>query len=633
MTHDPRPMPWLVLWVLPALLLAGAAPVRDESAPSRDAIPTTPEQARFVRLDDTRGPELPAPEWAYRTLAEGPDEAGEWDRAVDYLAPDPYFSKYLAESQKVRLPYRPQPKKEMKHPAEYLHGRKNPSVSELLARQALRCEEPGVAASIARCLVRWDPAAARPVLPEVMKRCSEDDDYTREYLDLVMARAALGDRAALDDYAAWVRRLPTTATFNPWVCYGFEPMARYADHPSVAAAADWMFNDPKSTWVPWFRKASKEYDTKGALGMTRFGMLGVPGFRKAVLRALEDRTGGGKVETYPDGHQIIEFPSMRSARIEGSPDPAIPAEGVTGEFRACDLVAEFISRNRSGVPRCELNWPEAKRDAAVRNCAAFLRRYGDRMRVDWMSADDLTFAPLARPATAAQAERGEAIFSLEGQGNVRTVKLPSHPTPVRWAKSGDGSAWQAEEVFIDGRWRRFFGCTGPNRIGRVPADEVEFPAPEDQGWLRCAGPFDAQLELPRIAETDADGLPRWPDQAALPFALWLRNRTGPDQAVPAQSPARLRLWYTPEAVSPKGMLAPLARADADWDEVAPKPAARIACGKRVLGPAEEYAAARFDLRDCFDLGRPGYYRLRLTSDGAPGDHPEILFSVAPPANR
>ena len=33
-------------------------------------------------------------------------------------------------------------------------------------------------------------------------------------------------------------------------------------------------------------------------------------------------------------------------------------------------------------PRCELYWPEDRRDRAVEACTAYLKRYGDRFKAD-----------------------------------------------------------------------------------------------------------------------------------------------------------------------------------------------------------------------------------------------------------
>ncbi len=37
----------------------------------------------------------------------------------------------------------------------------------------------------------------------------------------------------------------------------------------------------------------------------------------------------------------------------------------------------------------------------------------------------------------------------------------------------EGRIWQAEEVLIQGRWKRFYGFVGNHIIAKVPAEDIE----------------------------------------------------------------------------------------------------------------------------------------------------------------
>ena len=39
----------------------------------------------------------------------------------------------------------------------------------------------------------------------------------------------------------------------------------------------------------------------------------------------------------------------------------------------------------------------------------------------------------------------------------------------------DGLVWQAEEVWKDGKWVRYYGFVGRHVVAKVPAAEVELP--------------------------------------------------------------------------------------------------------------------------------------------------------------
>ena len=131
-----------------------------------------------------------------------------------------------------------------------------------------------------------------------------------------------------------------------------------------------------------------------------------------------------------------------------------------------------------------------KRDEAVEACVTFLKTYGDRFTSKAPSGGyvrpsektaHLAFPILGRPATKEDVRGSRAIFSLEGEGEIRQVKLPSLPIKAKWIRpekapggsAEDGWVWQAEEVRKGGQWERYYGFIGRHVIAQVPASSIE----------------------------------------------------------------------------------------------------------------------------------------------------------------
>ena len=225
--------------------------------------------------------------------------------------------------------------------------------------------------------------------------------------------------------------------------------------------------------------------------------------------------------------------------------------------KACEKLEQL-----DGIPRFKKHWPLAKRDEAIAATMAYLKRYGERFRENAASrairaAEPgipkhekaiLAFDPLDRPATADDVAEGRAIFSLDGAGaEVRRVALPSFPmTPGgrSWRSSPTippscastmtrarapniegiqtGRVWQAEEVREGDRWRRYYGFVGRHALTRVPAEEIEFPAPWQHGWSRLSTDLDARIVVEDAATT-----------GPLPIEVSFRNHRGVETTAPA----------------------------------------------------------------------------------------------------
>ena len=550
---------------------------------------------------------------------------------------------------------------------EALRAGRDPSVTALMIRRVAdldRTSNPmsfpdfafGRACGMALDLVAWDEKAALPTLRALMKECRErsdawvgQDERQRPHFDQSLSssiaefaeiRDRLGDAGALDEYAAWLRTTsPKMLEFGRDAALG--PLLAHRDHPSIASAARWLFNDPKSPWVPLVSEA-RNRDANPFQNILASSLVVLPAFREALLAGLADRGRLGTVRlgekgtlhySYDGGQQINSGSS--NLELDGIPT------GVEIPFRDCDYVAWTLS-SLEGAPRCEPYWPEPRRDEAVDACAAYLKRYADRFTTDPPPGvhdfpdkqAHLKFPTLDRPATAEDVASALAIFSMEGRGEARVVKLPGLPQPARWLTLRDtpvdrtyqdgvtrreydteGLVWQAEEVRVADRWERFYGFVGHHTIARAPASEVEFSG-ERYRWANLPGGLDARAETIEPRESGFEpGRP-------IVVALRVRNRMGGDRSSPTEflrpgadgKPALRRgvglaLWYSSKKGPRSGM-------NAVYPDDAVKPRRDVhfdpGDASKSLAPLEAFEAMRFDVRDWFDVSKPGRYRLRAT---------------------
>ena len=502
-----------------------------------------------------------------------------------------------------------------------------------------------IAANLAMNLVAWDPAAAKPLLRPLTARC-RDAGHLSSALQLIDARVTAGDTTALDEYAAWITDMTDDQENN--VGNPFTLMVAHPEHPSIARAAEKLFGDPKSPRRP----AITPNDTnRFRNNMWSWGLLQFPAYRTAVLEMLREKAAVGVI-TVNEQTAMIQMGNWSEGRnLDGTDAPQL----YEGPFRGCDFVAFQLAGGIPAAPRFELYWPEAKRDAVLAATVAFVEGFGPRINV----SGGIRFPPRDRPATRDEVRRHEAIFSLESDGPARVVKLPERPQPAQWItlheiptegnryRAGryvqekgflqDGQVWQAEEVRVDGRWRRFYGFTGAHRVAKAPAEEIEFPAQDYEPWLRYAGKLEARLAPPPgTIDPDQPGPPRLLLGGAVPVPLKVRNAGGLPADVPTLAGrARLRAWYSPEVIAPQGMLAPAAKTEAGWEELPAKPGAEFPnVAGLSLEAATDASAGDIDLSKWFDLSRPGFYRVKLTATGAADDGSGmVVFSLGMPPAR
>lgn len=564
---------------------------------------------------------------------------------------------------------------------ESLRSKSNPSVSDLLVKRmkALQADEQPQtffdACNLAMALATWDGKAHLDDLRAFMDAAKSHwtADHATERLvtplvSLYERRIELGDAQAAADYVDWVENaLPPLQELSFARPKVLEPIWRYPDNPVLAGAAEKIFTDPKSPWLPLVRFN----DPVDLSQLFQTPLFGVPAFRKDLLRGLHDTASAGTVTLRPDGSIGGEWTGR--GPVVTKADPLAPPVGTQVDYRFCDVYANQIAW-LDGAPRCELYWPQAERDKAVAASAAFIQKYGDNFKFDptlprenpfQKDTARLHFARLDHPATPEDVQAGRAIFSLPG--SPRLVKLPELPLEASWDTLKDnvnsinivdgkpntiywtrGTVWQAEEVQVDGKWQRFYGFTGRFHIAKVPASEIEFT-----DYRRALAPhFAGILSGPPAAPTSGSMFPALPGLKVgdpVPITFKVHNISGEDQTLPRvltppsmdgktfPTGVTLVLLHTDSLEQPESPLR--GGGSAKWEPVPPKKTEPLP-GEGpvpVIGPDQDYTLSVINLRDLFDLDRTGTYRLYVTTDPTQAPQPWLLsesvfFTVLKPGN-
>ncbi len=596
---------------------------------------------------------------------------------------------------------------------EPLRDRVQPSLTELMVRRAGELD-PGIASPVpvhevlradrmAGFLAAWDPTAARQTLASRMARCiaitgtNVQFDPSRinlgpEIGKLTLLRVKAGDAAALHDYAGWIRAIkpPERGFFR---LDTFEPLWTYADHEPCALAANALFGDDSSRWVPLFRSGNPRWFEANFLsGIVISPLMGLAPFRKQLVARLTDRTEEGTICSDAVGQ--VEVSARVGWSIKLSPnqaDPLRPQPNVTMKLRRCDPFAWKL-QHVLGLPRFEFYWPESTRDRTINVLIGLLHQYGERFQTSAVSlacseTDGdirheravLTFARLDRPAAPGDVAAGRSIFSLAPAHQVRTGRLPAFPITARWTalqiRADDpdlypfdlerdrphaqieflqrGRVWQAEEVCEDGRWQRYYGYVGRHVIAKIPATDIDFPATWNTGWFTISRDLDGRL-LPPGARDDGQlivigsvspGVP-------LPVIVTVRNHRGIVARAPVdlyrsgtklalRDGVSIRVFRRPEETTGTGASPDRGVKPApEWPEVFPcrQPARHSSDAVKSLEPAETAELLHVDLRDLFDLSAPGMYRVEVAIDSVrtPAGDPGLVsgaFRVEPPASH
>ncbi len=170
---------------------------------------------------------VPLVERWYRALRDDSASADRWVEAAAGLAQPANGSRPLS-SRRFSVPKAKKAGEVEALKGDPLRSRRDPSVSDLMARRVMEIVHSGNPLSIpdrgllqacvlAETFARWDEQAAQPTLRVLTERCRErsrgdqenqsDQGYGLQIARFTLIRAQAGDRAALDEYAAWVKTI------------------------------------------------------------------------------------------------------------------------------------------------------------------------------------------------------------------------------------------------------------------------------------------------------------------------------------------------------------------------------------------------------------------------------------------
>jgi hypothetical protein len=365
-------------------------------------------------------------------------------------------------------------------------------------------------------------------------------------------------------------------------------------------------------------------------------MISQPDFQAALLRGLRDTGTAGTLTVA--GGRLVSSINLDGELLRTYQDPLAPIAGTALPFRVCDLYADKLSLNEA-FPNCQLYWPLDMRNAAVAQCIDLLQRYGAgftnvRRLGPMLGPVRIALPPLDHPATAEDVQKGLAIFSLGAKA--RMVPMPPLPVRASWITLMDnpvstgfanpdgtqiikpvyhneGRVFQAEEIEVGGRWERFYGFVGRYHLAKVPGAEIEFPA---RGWIACNDSLDCQVRAPGATadqEIYSFLFTKASSQQPIIFTLNIRNRKGSDQTVDGkwvQTAMTFSLRYSPTPPQQQRGQEMVNQA-ATWEEVPIiwRGAGLKPDAQKILHPAQEFVAAKIDLRDLGKIDRPGIYQL------------------------
>jgi len=494
-------------------------------------------------------------------------------------------------------------------------------------------------------------------------------------------RLALGDPRALQDYADWLVAINPTEWCNFDLTDPFQIMWHYPNDPVIRQAAEKIFNGENSRWSP-LNRVRPLNDSATLSDLATTPLIGLVGFRREVIRRLNDLSPDGTLQLSENGSVgcMLTDDAHHDFTVGfWKDDPLAPPAGDGIYFRTCDWFAYELSR-LDGFPRIGLYWPQAQRDAAVATCKAVLVQYGDAFQAHPQDPYDesvygsqdrarAAFPKIDHPATPDDVKLGHAIFALSG--TTRICHLPDFPLeawrPDRKTDPSEGSettadgtsksiimyntegrVWQAEEALVDGKWERYYGFVGRYQLEKVPAAEIRFSYQGADGNVTkeisgtIEGPQDYVQGQPNFSFATHNFSQL---DSPLPVKVKISNGSGVDQVVPAAlmlpSGAKkelpqgigLSLSYS-EKIPPKVVsFSEPPFTYGSWQDVPLRKEVQVeptTTPGPTLIPTQDFTVLDIDLRDFFDVSRPGTYRLKALFHvpGQPeGKSNEVTFSM------
>jgi hypothetical protein len=570
---------------------------------------------------------------AYLALQDDGASPEDWFRAIDNIVQpaDGTYTDYLlihtggSYFLHGSAPLQPR--------GESLRSKTNPSVSDLIIKrfEQLAQKEPAGSPDIPQlgkvllALQGWDGKAQSAALRRLAGQYRNlfprgSSEPSTVDIELCEKRLQLGDSTGLTDYLDYLQSFPPD-DLKDWrnEPEKFEILWHYPDDAGVRQTVAKLFVDPKSALVPIPHS------------LVPTPLIGVPAFRQELLRGLDDKSPAGTVEVQSVTGDSVSYRVQDafgySSCNSGPNEPNPPKVGLITTLRMCDDYADGLAQI-TGFPAFKPYWPEAKRDDAISAAKALLSRYGDALK--GRATDSYTpgsfdptkaafrFERLDHPATADDVKAGRAIFSLPGKA--RLWKMPAYPF---------GPAWQAEEALVDGKWTLYYGVIRDGRAEKVAARDMDFPSVLLDG-VSATKQIRAKLVAPEDIDrshftfTFAKRL-FVPAGEPVPIHIEIGNHNGEEQTVPAALaipsptskalPAGVTLSLAYSGKIPPRMIRfeepqfdfgsfeeiPLRKGVVAAPEVAPGPK---------LLPMQVKTIFSGDLRDYFDLSRPGTYQLQ-----------------------
>lgn len=308
-------------------------------------------------------------ERSFELLADDQAKPPQWLEAADVLTTrsDVQWSERGKSSQTGACdPTKPAPDVN----GEPLRTRKNPSVSELIAKRTASLVASGseLACSMSVRAALWDGKTAVPVLQQAatLKLC-------RANQLVAIARLSLGVPGAASD---WALELADHPKFPPLRNDELAPLWMFPDDPVLQQTAELLFASPTSSWSPTLK-----WDQVNS------PLLAVPTFRQAVLSALEDSIVVGKARRTMEGRLAFSFANGGGGSDAPGNDPRQAPPGQERPVRVMDFVAWELS-NLEGAPEFGLDWSNTDKDSAISAIAQFFRAHENQVRAFPMQLQD-----------------------------------------------------------------------------------------------------------------------------------------------------------------------------------------------------------------------------------------------------
>ena len=271
--------------------------------------------------------------------------------------------------------------------AEGVRARRDPSLSDLLARRALDVvdrNDEGIGGPLMFTtgirlgldLAQWDPPRAIPVLRDLTRRsieALENERMTEDYagtfvVPAIEARVKAGDPTAWKDYGDLLRAMRRFPAFDSKI---LRPMADHPEVPAIREATE-LLTTPGSIYDAVGR-LRREPGIVGHDGIIVSPLLKLPILWDAVLRGLDDRATLGESWIDDRGNGWVEAGGKPAPAQGRRPDPKAPKPkaGERRPLRLADLLAFDLAR-LEGAPEFQTYWTVREKDAGIAKIRAFL---------------------------------------------------------------------------------------------------------------------------------------------------------------------------------------------------------------------------------------------------------------------